>query len=98
RIFDCFTEASSGESLAQAQIPESKAPAAITYIAIADPCRCGTRNTLPKAITPGRDRTCDHWFRKPVLYPLSYRGFLMFSKLVTPCVPLFVALLSQKSG
>ncbi len=24
--------------------------------------------------TPGRIRTCDHRFRKPVLYPLSYEG------------------------
>ena len=24
--------------------------------------------------TPGRDRTCDLWFRKPSLYPLSYGG------------------------
>ncbi len=24
--------------------------------------------------TPGRIRTCDNWFRKPVLYPLSYWG------------------------
>ena len=24
--------------------------------------------------TPGRIRTCDTWFRKPLLYPLSYRG------------------------
>ena len=23
---------------------------------------------------PGRDRTCDTRFRKPVLYPLSYEG------------------------
>jgi hypothetical protein len=22
--------------------------------------------------TPGRNRTCDTWYRKPVLYPLSY--------------------------
>ncbi len=26
------------------------------------------------ASTPGRTRTCDTWFRKPLLYPLSYRG------------------------
>ncbi len=25
-------------------------------------------------ITPGRIRTCDNRFRKPVLYPLSYGG------------------------
>gem|GEM_PF-2396742 len=25
-------------------------------------------------ITPGRDRTCDPRFRKPMLYPLSYGG------------------------
>ena len=25
---------------------------------------------------PGRIRTCDTWFRKPVLYPLSYGGLL----------------------
>ncbi len=24
--------------------------------------------------TLGRDRTCDLWFRKPSLYPLSYEG------------------------
>ena len=24
--------------------------------------------------TPGRIRTCDTWFRKPLLFPLSYRG------------------------
>ena len=23
---------------------------------------------------PGRIRTCDSWYRKPVLYPLSYGG------------------------
>ena len=23
---------------------------------------------------PGRNRTCDSWFRKPLLYPLSYGG------------------------
>lgn len=27
-----------------------------------------------KKSTPDRDRTCDQWFRKPLLYPLSYRG------------------------
>jgi hypothetical protein len=25
---------------------------------------------------PGRNRTCDQWFRKPLLYPLSYEGKL----------------------
>ena len=27
-----------------------------------------------ESITPGRIRTCDHRFRKPMLYPLSYGG------------------------
>ena len=25
---------------------------------------------------PGRIRTCDSWFRKPLLYPLSYEGMV----------------------
>ena len=29
--------------------------------------------------TPGRDRTCDRRFRKPLLYPLSYEGNYLFS-------------------
>ena len=33
----------------------------------------GTRHTLR---APGRIRTCDTRFRKPVLYPLSYEGFV----------------------
>src|ERR1051325_1757 len=24
--------------------------------------------------TPGRNRTCDQWLRRPLLYPLSYGG------------------------
>ncbi len=37
------------------------------------PPTCGCeRSSVTGA--PGRNRTCDTWFRKPVLYPLSYRG------------------------
>ena len=32
------------------------------------------RSDQPKR-APGRNRTCDARFRKPTLYPLSYRGF-----------------------
>jgi hypothetical protein len=28
-----------------------------------------------KFCAPGRIRTCDHRFRKPMLYPLSYGGY-----------------------
>lgn len=31
--------------------------------------------------TPGRTRTCDTRFRKPLLYPLSYRGLPQFSPI-----------------
>ena len=30
--------------------------------------------------TPGVNRTRDTWFRKPLLYPLSYRGGPIYSK------------------
>jgi hypothetical protein len=30
--------------------------------------------TPPCGSAPGRIRTSDTWFRKPVLYPLSYEG------------------------
>src|SRR6266536_3254552 len=29
---------------------------------------------------PGRNRTCDSWFRKPSLYPLSYGGGNRFAR------------------
>ena len=38
---------------------------------------CGTQKwplTSANARAPGRNRTCDTRFRKPVLYPLSYEG------------------------
>ena len=31
------------------------------------------RSTKKNGGTPGRDRTCGLWFRRPTLYPLSYR-------------------------
>jgi hypothetical protein len=34
-------------------------------------CRCCT---CPSQRAPGRIRTCDTRFRKPMLYPLSYEG------------------------
>lgn len=34
--------------------------------------------------TPGRTRTCDPRFRKPVLYPLSYEGLLVLTPH-SPC-------------
>ena len=36
------------------------------------PHTCDTRG--PDCDAPGRIRTCDTRFRKPVLYPLSYEG------------------------
>jgi site-specific DNA recombinase len=39
------------------------------------PARRGPEGSRPGAIgAPGRTRTCDTRFRKPLLYPLSYRG------------------------
>ena len=32
------------------------------------------RETIENIGAPGRDRTCDLRFRKPLLYPLSYGG------------------------
>ena len=34
--------------------------------------------------TPDRIRTCDPRFRKPVLYPLSYRGVVTVGSLSSP--------------
>src|SRR5205823_2997880 len=38
--------------------------------------RCVTRQAEPNIsdCAPGRNRTCDTRFRKPLLYPLSYEG------------------------
>jgi hypothetical protein len=30
--------------------------------------------TAPRISAPDRNRTCDLWYRKPTLYPLSYGG------------------------
>ena len=34
---------------------------------------------------PGRIRTCDSWYRKPVLYPLSYGGGVVPALGAGPC-------------
>ena len=33
--------------------------------------------------TPGRIRTCDHRFRKPMLYPLSYGGEVVTTRIIS---------------
>ena len=48
--------------------------------------------------TPGRIRTCDHWFRKPALYPLSYwglNGYLI--RVCVACVLAFYLALDARS-
>ena len=37
----------------------------------------GPASAEPSPGTPGGSRTPDKWFRKPLLYPLSYRGGLL---------------------
>ena len=45
-----------------------------TYAVLAEPPRMfGVR-------TPGRNRTCDTRFRKPLLYPLSHRGLTVLDR------------------
>jgi hypothetical protein len=36
-----------------------------------------SQSRTPFVCAPGRIRTCDTRFRKPVLYPLSYEGSLI---------------------
>ena len=31
-------------------------------------------NQISRLGASGKSRTCDQWFRKPLLYPLSYGG------------------------
>ena len=47
-------------------------PAQSTHFPTIAPSRCPRKSTQISA--PGRIRTCGTWFRKPLLYPLSYGG------------------------
>ena len=49
-----------------------------------------SKNTLING-TPGESRTHDTRFRKPLLYPLSYRGLKLNFRLIIPLCP-FLAL------
>jgi hypothetical protein len=42
--------------------------------AVSQPVRVPPTRTLQRNCAPGRNRTCDTRFRKPLLYPLSYEG------------------------
>jgi hypothetical protein len=44
-------------------------------------CRRAAARRLVKHCAPGRNRTCDTRFRKPMLYPLSYEGLRPISYL-----------------
>jgi hypothetical protein len=68
----------------------SNAPAACVPVQRAPPTRqpmltAGdlSRDGVGKT-TPDRIRTCDPRFRKPVLYPLSYRGVVTVGSLSSP--------------
>ena len=61
-----------GAALAQAGVV--KANPKPTNAGCADDAELENRCNTAKAGDPGKTRTCDPWFRKPMLYPAELRG------------------------
>ncbi len=45
---------------------------------IESPSVLSPKGSLVQAGTPGRTRTCNHWIRSPLLYPIELRAHIVF--------------------